>query len=54
MTRHMEQSAWSSCPSPELADEWREECGVIGIVSGEGPAAPMAHLGLYALQHRGQ
>src|SRR5438552_3711155 len=36
------------------ADGLREECGVIGIVSGDGPAAPMAHLGLYSLQHRGQ
>src|SRR2546429_9790267 len=35
-------------------DGLREECGVIGIVSGDGPAAPMAHLGLYSLQHRGQ
>src|SRR2546425_2744575 len=35
-------------------DALREECGVIGIVSGDGPAAPMAHLGLYSLQHRGQ
>jgi amidophosphoribosyltransferase len=40
--------------SPEDADVLREECGVIGIVSGDQPAAPMAHLGLYALQHRGQ
>jgi amidophosphoribosyltransferase len=38
----------------ESSDVLREECGVIGIVSGDGPAAPMAHLGLYALQHRGQ
>src|SRR5438445_11470905 len=36
------------------ADGLREECGVNGIVSGDGPAAPMAHLGLYSLQHRGQ
>lgn len=35
-------------------DVLREECGVIGIHSGEGPAAPIAHLGLYSLQHRGQ
>src|SRR5256885_16508852 len=36
------------------ADGLREECGVIGIVSGDGPAAPMAHFGLYSPQHRGQ
>src|SRR2546422_8501319 len=36
------------------SDVLHEECGVIGIVSGDGPAAPMAHLGLYSLQHRGQ
>ncbi len=36
------------------ADGLREECGVLGIASGDGPAAPMAHLGLYSLQHRGQ
>ncbi|HEX9533265.1 MAG TPA: amidophosphoribosyltransferase [bacterium] len=36
------------------ADVLHEECGVLGIVSGDLPAAPMAHLGLYALQHRGQ
>jgi len=43
-------------PGPRTSglDCWREECGVIGIVSGDGPAAPQAHLGLYALQHRGQ
>src|SRR5438552_15362156 len=36
------------------ADGLREECGVIGIASGDGPAAPMAHPGLYSLQPRGQ
>lgn len=35
-------------------DVLREECGVIGISLSGGPAAPMAHLGLFALQHRGQ
>jgi len=39
---------------PRGEDVLREECGVIGVRSGEGPAAPLAHLGLYALQHRGQ
>lgn len=38
----------------ENTDVLREECGVLGIVSADRPAAPMAHLGLYALQHRGQ
>ncbi len=35
-------------------DGLREECGVIGISLSEGAAAPLAHLGLFALQHRGQ
>jgi amidophosphoribosyltransferase len=34
-------------------DKLREECGVFGI-RAEGAAAPYVHLGLYALQHRGQ
>ncbi len=34
-------------------DKRREECGVFGIRT-EGAAAPLVHLGLYALQHRGQ
>jgi amidophosphoribosyltransferase len=36
--------------SPEL----REECGVFGVCSADGPAAPVVHLGLISLQHRGQ
>ncbi len=35
-------------------DKLREECGVFGIRMASGAAAPLAHLGLYALQHRGQ
>jgi len=38
----------------EGEDTLREECGVIGIGLSGGAAAPLAHLGLYALQHRGQ
>ena len=38
----------------EDADVLREECGVIGISLSAGAAAPLAHLGLFALQHRGQ
>lgn len=34
-------------------DKRREECGVFGIRT-RGAAAPYVHLGLYALQHRGQ
>jgi amidophosphoribosyltransferase len=34
-------------------DKLREECGVFGIKT-DGAAAPYIHLGLYALQHRGQ
>ncbi|MCL6553632.1 MAG: amidophosphoribosyltransferase [Firmicutes bacterium] len=34
---------------------WKEECGVVGVVCLDGtPAAPLAHVALYALQHRGQ
>src|SRR3989442_1478098 len=36
------------------SDVLHEEGGVIGIVSGDGPAAPMAHLGLDSLPPRGQ
>ncbi len=32
----------------------KEECGVIGVNTDDGSAASIAHLGLYALQHRGQ
>jgi amidophosphoribosyltransferase len=35
-------------------DKLREECGVFGIWTHGAPAAAYAHLGLYALQHRGQ
>jgi amidophosphoribosyltransferase len=38
-------------------DKLHEECGVFGIGIHDGPsesAAPYVHLGLYALQHRGQ
>ncbi|HYM91793.1 MAG TPA: amidophosphoribosyltransferase, partial [bacterium] len=35
-------------------DKLREECGVFGIRTAAAPAAPYVHLGLYALQHRGQ
>ena len=34
-------------------DKLREECGVFGIQTEES-AAPLVHLGLYSLQHRGQ
>jgi amidophosphoribosyltransferase len=34
---------------------WREECGVAGVLdSSSQPAAPLVHIALYALQHRGQ
>jgi len=39
--------------APDL-DRLREECGVFGVYSVEGPAAPIVHLGLISLQHRGQ
>ncbi|MBI5508715.1 MAG: amidophosphoribosyltransferase [Deltaproteobacteria bacterium] len=36
------------------AYEVHEECGVIGVVRADGPAAELVHRGLFALQHRGQ
>src|SRR5262249_40626048 len=40
---------------PLVADKLREERGVFGIrTGGAAAAAPYVHLGLYALQHRGQ
>jgi amidophosphoribosyltransferase len=34
---------------------WREECGVAGVLDSSGQnAAPLVHIALYALQHRGQ
>lgn len=34
---------------------WKEECGVSGVLCADGrPAAPLVHVALYALQHRGQ
>ncbi|HXX37983.1 MAG TPA: amidophosphoribosyltransferase [bacterium] len=35
-------------------DKLHEECGVFGIRTGGATAATYVHLGLYALQHRGQ
>jgi len=34
---------------------WKEECGVSGVVCiDRAAAAPLVHIALYALQHRGQ
>jgi amidophosphoribosyltransferase len=34
---------------------WKEECGVSGVLCTDGgAAAPLVHIALYALQHRGQ
>ena len=34
---------------------WKEECGVSGVICTDGAeAAPLVHIALYALQHRGQ
>jgi len=45
-------SAWTDTPAPD----WKEECGVAAVLSRDRrtPAAPLVHLALYALQHRGQ
>src|SRR5438309_5849041 len=37
-----------------FGDKLREECGVFGIRTAGAGAAAYVHLGLYALQHRGQ
>jgi amidophosphoribosyltransferase len=49
----VDQRAALGGPVPE-ADKLREECGVFGIRMEGAAAAPLVHLGLYALQHRGQ
>ncbi len=37
------------------AGVWKEECGVSGVLCTDGhAAAPLVHVALYALQHRGQ
>lgn len=41
--------SWTDVP-----DGLHEECGVLGISLSSGGASPLAHLGLFALQHRGQ
>src|SRR3989449_4660440 len=54
ITNHESQERDRATARRRDSDVLHEECGVIGIVSGDGPAPPMAHLGLYSLQHRGQ
>ena len=46
-------SSYESLDDTE-GDVLHEECGVIGVYRTDGAAAPLAHLGLYSLQHRGQ
>jgi amidophosphoribosyltransferase len=41
-------------PLAPLPDKQREHCGVFAVLRGTGPAAPLLHRGLLALQHRGQ
>jgi amidophosphoribosyltransferase len=45
-------------PTPQIASDespWKEECGVSGVFCLDGAAAaPLVHVALYALQHRGQ
>ncbi|MDR7483084.1 MAG: amidophosphoribosyltransferase [Armatimonadota bacterium] len=41
--------------APAAASPWKEECGVTGVLCTDGSAAaPLVHVALYALQHRGQ
>ncbi|MFO0578381.1 MAG: amidophosphoribosyltransferase [Polyangia bacterium] len=44
----------SLVPLASPIDKRREHCGVLGVLRGSGPAAPLVHRGLLALQHRGQ
>ncbi|MGH8430764.1 MAG: hypothetical protein ACREUF_10200, partial [Solimonas sp.] len=40
---------------PLAESPWKEECGVSGVFCTDGAdAAPLVHIALYALQHRGQ
>ncbi|MDI7245889.1 MAG: amidophosphoribosyltransferase [Bacillota bacterium] len=40
---------------PQWPFDWREHCGVVGVMTGSGQrAAELALYGLHALQHRGQ
>lgn len=41
-------------PAEHLLGKRRDHCGVIAVYRGAGPAAPLVHRGLFALQHRGQ
>src|SRR5712691_7180839 len=52
MTRFRGKPAFRE--KPPFGDKLREECGVFGVRTEGAAAAPLAHLGLYALQHRGQ
>ena len=54
LTRLAASRVGRSASQPPMADKLREECGVFGIRTGGAAAAPFVHLGLYALQHRGQ
>jgi len=38
----------------EIANKWKEECGVYGVYSRTEDVSEMTYFGLYALQHRGQ
>jgi amidophosphoribosyltransferase len=44
----------SLIPVERTLDKRRDHCGVIAVYKGTGPAAPLVHRGLFALQHRGQ
>ena len=38
----------------DIANKWKEECGVFGVYSRTEDVSEMTYFGLYALQHRGQ
>lgn len=42
-------------PQPDTSREIKELCGIVAVYrEGGAPAAPLAHRGLFALQHRGE
>ncbi len=53
--RDVERTPWDLAPAGADDDKPREECGVVAVhVPNETDVASLCHLGLFALQHRGQ
>ncbi len=55
MPRARAPETLQSAQRPWTESPWKEECGVSGVLCTDGAdAAPLVHVALYALQHRGQ